>query len=122
MSISLEAGKRLELRDESGQLLGYCLSVEAVRQLLAERDSLATQVADLQRSRAEQEKEPGELLAELEDYRKMLHYWETEGLAPPTKKDIAEMDAHGIPFEEIVAEIEAMVRVSPNEGHDDAQR
>jgi uncharacterized coiled-coil DUF342 family protein len=104
--------QRLELRDPKGATLGYFLSERELQEVQAEREKLRKQLADLQAQIDTMGCEKNELLNEVDNYRKIMEVWERDGIAPMTRREMADLEQNGIPGERVLAEIEKIVRAS----------
>jgi hypothetical protein len=91
MSEPTEFGPGFELRDPSGRTLGVFVPNSMIQDLRAECERLRQQVTQLQ--------------AERDKYLKFLK--EITGGAPLiTAEEVAELDKNGIPFEQVIEQIE----------------
>jgi predicted nuclease with TOPRIM domain len=107
--------QRLELRDTKGTTLGFFLSERELQEQAEEREALRKQVADLQSQLDAVAHDKKALREEVENYAKMLEVWERDGIAPMTHKELEQLRKDGIPFESVIAEIDALVRI-PSRG------
>jgi uncharacterized coiled-coil DUF342 family protein len=76
------------------------------------QEDLRRKVSDLQEEVGQLRTTEKELREEISNYEKMLEAWEKYGVAPFTRKELDELEKHGVPFEEIVREIEELTRSS----------
>lgn len=102
MSFPVSLDQRLEVRDASGATVGFILSDQQTRDLLADRDALRKRVAELQAQTAR-------LTAERDGYLESLHFLARKELTPLTEQELAELQKDGLPFEQLLPEIEQIV-------------
>jgi len=79
------------------------------RNLLAERDALAKQVAELQDRLAQALKVHACLKTERDEYKNALEVCARERLVPFGQEEVEDLKRNGLPFEQVVREIEEMV-------------
>jgi hypothetical protein len=95
-------------------------ALQAVKDLIAERDRLRRQVADLQqeldRLRAEAANERARLTAERDGYRRDVSALLSKEMPDFTEHDIAEWQRTGLPLEDFIHEIEEIVEKGPADG------
>ena len=102
MSFPIGLDQKLEVRDASGAIVGFILSDQQTRDLLAERDALRKRVAELQAQTAR-------LTAERDGYLESLHFLTRKELTPLTEQELTELQKDGLPFEQLLPEIEQIV-------------
>jgi chorismate mutase len=113
MSPPLNHGAQ-ELRDDAGSTVGFFLPDRQLRELLAERDALMKQVAELQAQLAAERAEAAQIRKERDAYLETAHYLTRKDLVPFTAEELADIRENGIPFEEVIAEVERAVQ---GQGH-----
>ncbi len=99
MSNAVGFGQGLELRDASGRTLGVFLPDAVIKELIAERDALRKQVA-------EQQEKLATLKAERDSYRQTVYALWPKDVPLLTEEELDEMKRNGIPFRQIIEEIE----------------
>ena len=109
MSFPINLDQRLEVRDASGATVGFILSDQQTRDLITERDALRKQVAELQRQTAALHDQAARLKAERDGYLESLHFLTRQNLTPLTEPELAELNRDGLPFEQLLPEMEQVV-------------
>jgi alkylation response protein AidB-like acyl-CoA dehydrogenase len=108
--------QNLEVCDASGTTVGFLVPERAFRDLLAEREALRRQVAELRQEvlalRAQAEKVAREKDERIQTLRDLCR----ELVPPITAEELAEMKKDGISFARVVDEVEQIVAGNPCEG------
>jgi uncharacterized protein (DUF3084 family) len=112
MSESINFEQRLELRNASGTTLGYFVPNDTIHSLLTERDSLHQELTRLQKELAALRKEKEEVETERNAYQQSLQALLKEDFTF-TEEEILDLQQNGIPFEQVIAEVEKIV----SQGH-----
>ena len=118
MSIPLDRGHHLELRDAAGQVIGVFLVDRAVEELRAECDRLRAEVLELQktlkRTRQESKEQADQLAAREEKIAALISILnEYLGFTPA---ELADLDRNGITLSEIITQIEKSAPRTGDEG------
>lgn len=105
MSDSFDLSQKLELRDAAGHTIAIFWAQKTVQELIAERDHLRTEMAELRQAldAARQEvRDKAAIMAERDLYlRELEEFW---------AERIAEVNKNGVDFGDFLAELEQDLR------------
>jgi hypothetical protein len=101
--------QKLELRDASGRTVGFVLPERQLLDLLAQQEALQKQVVELRQQVAALTARAEEVARERDAYLQTLHFLSRDRLVPITEEELEDIRKTGIPFEQIVAEVEQIV-------------
>ena len=116
MSIPINLDQKLELRDASGSTVGFVLPEQFLRDLLAERDALRKEVAELQEQLTALRDRAARVEAERDGYLESLHFLTRKDVVPFTEQELADLQKNGMPFDQIIPEIEQIVGLKASGG------
>jgi predicted nucleic acid-binding Zn-ribbon protein len=108
--------QNLELRDPSGTPVGFFVPDRVFRDLLAERDDLRRQVAVLRQEVLDLQAQVEKVAREKDERIRSLRDLCRELARPITAEELAEIKKDGIPFAQVVAEVEQIVAGSLHGG------
>jgi hypothetical protein len=109
VSIPINLDQKLELRDESGAIVGFVLPEKLLHSLLTEREALRKQVTELEEELATLRKEATQVKGERDGYLESLHYLTRNEIVPLTEEELAELRTSGIPLQQLLSEVEETV-------------
>ena len=108
-------GERFEVRDATGKTLGFFVPDGVVNALVAERDALRQRLAELQAEVERLRKEVEEVREERDEYLEAVNYLTSEDCTF-NAREFAEMKRNGVPFEQVIAEVEQILNRKPSGG------
>ena len=102
-TLTLPNGEQaLEIREANGPRLGFFVPEKEFHELLRERDAMRQELLELKASNEQ-------LRRERDNYARILEVWEKEGIAPLTRRDVEKLERECVPFEVVIAEVEAVI-------------